>query len=225
MAKILFTAFLADARGKVAGTVFSKNKSGAYARTKVTPANPRSPRQSAVRAALSSLSSGWRALTQDQRDQWVAATADYSSTNQFGNAFKMSGANLFIALNANLTTVGETAIDSPVAPSGSLTIPITMAHAGLISDVTLAMAVPADYKAVIRATPPVSVGRKFVSNLYRVIQIIPSGGPLTTNVTLKYNAAFGLPPVGQRVGFQVYLVNTKSGQKSTPFDISVIATI
>jgi hypothetical protein len=49
MAKINFGQTVNDARGKLGGTVFSKNKSGAYTRRKVTPANPRTVAQSRVR--------------------------------------------------------------------------------------------------------------------------------------------------------------------------------
>ena len=40
MAKILTTAIVADIRNKLNGSVFSKNRYGAYVRTKVTPVNP-----------------------------------------------------------------------------------------------------------------------------------------------------------------------------------------
>ena len=40
MAKIKMTAIVADMRNKLNGSVFSRNRGGAYIRTKVTPINP-----------------------------------------------------------------------------------------------------------------------------------------------------------------------------------------
>lgn len=57
-----------DGRGKIGGHVASKNRSGAYARIKVTPVNPQTTFQQVARNLLTSLSQGWRALTQAQHD-------------------------------------------------------------------------------------------------------------------------------------------------------------
>ena len=38
--KIKFGSEVVDGRGKIGGHVYSKNKGGAYKRTKVTPSNP-----------------------------------------------------------------------------------------------------------------------------------------------------------------------------------------
>ena len=53
MAKILMTAIVADIRNKLNGSVFSKNRYGAYVRTKVTPVNPQSTAQQNTRNNLS----------------------------------------------------------------------------------------------------------------------------------------------------------------------------
>lgn len=45
MAKIKFGMMMTDARGKLGGQVFSKNRSGSYVRTKVTPVNPQTTTQ------------------------------------------------------------------------------------------------------------------------------------------------------------------------------------
>ncbi len=66
MAKIKMTAIVADIRNKLNGTVFAKNRGGAYMRTKVTPVNRQTSDQSTVRNRLGSFAQGFRGLTQDQ---------------------------------------------------------------------------------------------------------------------------------------------------------------
>jgi len=59
MAKIQFSAVVGDARGKVGGNVFTKGRSGAVLRTKVSPVQPRSSFQRAVRSGFTAESKAW----------------------------------------------------------------------------------------------------------------------------------------------------------------------
>ena len=77
MAKIKFGMMMTDARGKLGGQVFSKNRSGAYVRTKVTPVNPRTAAQPLSRSILGTLSASWSGLTEVQRRSWNAAVDDW----------------------------------------------------------------------------------------------------------------------------------------------------
>ena len=88
MARIKFGMMMTDARGKLGGQVFSKNRSGAYVRTKVTPSNPRSMAQMSSRSILGSLSVMWNSLTLEKVSAWNAATADWQKTDIFGDLKK-----------------------------------------------------------------------------------------------------------------------------------------
>jgi len=48
MAIIKFSAIVSDARGKIGGNVFSRNKGGSYIRSYVKPINPSTPKQTQV---------------------------------------------------------------------------------------------------------------------------------------------------------------------------------
>ena len=61
--KIKWGAMVVDGSGKLGGHVASKNRGGSYFRTKVTPTNPNSTSQAAVRSRLTALSQAFRALT------------------------------------------------------------------------------------------------------------------------------------------------------------------
>src|SRR5690349_5692866 len=86
-AKILMSGIgIVDVRGKIQGTVMSKGKSGAIARVKVTPVNPRTVFQQTARALFSFFSQNFRALTANQVTAWNQAAANgFEARNIFGN--------------------------------------------------------------------------------------------------------------------------------------------
>lgn len=224
MAKILFTAFLADMRGKVNGTVFSKNRGGAYARTKVTPSNPQTSFQSAVRQRLSSFSAGFRGLTASQILAWNVAVHDYIGTNIFGNSVTPTGLQLYVKLNANLQMVGGTPITTPPLPVAITPIDCDI---NTLSDVALTLAlseITADEYYSIEASAPVSPGRFFLKNEYRVINaVVGTGAPIAaSNQFAAYSAKFGAPVSGLRVGFRIKVINSITGQAGIPINFQGI---
>lgn len=214
MAKIKFTAFMADARGKVNGTVFSKNRAGAYTRTKVTPSNPQTPYQTIVRQRLASYASGFRSLTASQIAAWNAAVDDFLSTNVFGDTVRKTGLQLYIGLNSILELIGGTPLTSPPAPVGIS--PTTLAINTLTNAAaTLNLgAIPTTQYYIIEATAPVSPGRNFLKNQYRgIATLVGTGAAITAHsVFTAYSAKFGAPVTGQRVGFRIKVADSVTGQ-------------
>jgi hypothetical protein len=99
---------MVDGRGKLNGTVLSKNRYGNYARVKVTPVNPKTTDQQNRRGAFGNLAQLWPTLTEAQRQSWLeAASTGFPGHNIFGNPFDRQGNALFIGLNSNLFTIGE----------------------------------------------------------------------------------------------------------------------
>ena len=111
-----FGAIVTDGRGKIGGHVASKNRGGAYLRTKVTPVNGQTTAQTSIRNRFTNLSQGWRGLTADERNAWNAAVADYARTDIFGDLHQPTGFNLYQRLNNNLVTIGEASISTPPLP-------------------------------------------------------------------------------------------------------------
>ena len=218
MAKILFTAFLADMRGKVNGTVFSKNRGGAYARTKVTPTNPKTTAQNAVRSVLTGFSQGWRALSAAGRAAWNAATGSFPRTNVFGNPKSLSGHQLYVSLNSQLDAANAAAITLPPVPTGAPAIAsATGAAAAGAGTATLTFSpgpVPAATAMIIEMTEQVSPGKSNLNNLYRQVQVVAAAGTSPANVASAYTAKFGSLVAGQKIGFRVRNVNTNTGEVS-----------
>lgn len=218
--KIKFGSIVTDGRGKIGGHVASKNRGGAYLRTKVTPVNPQSALQTAVRALLTVLSQGWRALTATQRAAWNAAVENFKTTNIFGDIKSPSGINLYVRLNANINTGGGATISSPPSLTSSPTditlAPAAAAGAATFSVVFGASPVPANTAYVIEATPQISQGKSFVKNLFRVVQVFPAADATPTSIHAAYIAMFGALVAGTKIVVRGYSVDLLTGVRSQP---------
>lgn len=224
--KIKFGAIITDGRGKIGGHVASKNRSGAYMRTKVTPTNPNTTAQSQARSLLASLSQGWRTLTTAQRLAWNGAVSDWSKTDIFGDIKNPTGLNLFIKLNANLLGVGLVAINTPPA---KLEVPTAVVDSGTYNATTGLMVITfldesADaVRALVRATPKLSQGVSFVKSELRVIGSVPVVSD-TVILTGNYSAKYGSVPAGSNVYASVQFI-LSNGQKTVEQKVKLVVVV
>lgn len=227
MAKIKFGMMMTDARGKLGGQVFSKNRSGAYVRTKVTPVNPRTSFQQNNRLLLGSLSAGWSALNEIFRNQWNSAVESWQKTNVFGDLSKPSGKNLFTGLNKVRSAMypdlsimqsppekvefSPIQIESVVYSINQSRLTVNFSEGSVFTN-----------QVQLRATPPLSNGTSYVKNLLRVIGSAKTVDDVTLTVAGEYAARFGHPIVGQPFYIEVSQV-AENGQLSAPIVQRVIA--
>lgn len=127
MATVKYSPLVADVRGSAADVTFAAWKGRGYIRRKVTPSNPQSVAQTAVREAMGRLAALWRSLTA------VVKTAQ----NTYATSYRMSGWNWFCQQNrvleetylAGKLTPPNTEIDPPatfgLADSGGGTCAVT----------------------------------------------------------------------------------------------------
>jgi hypothetical protein len=215
MAKIKFGMMMTDARGKLGGQVFSKNRGGAFVRTKSTPTNPQTTFQMSVRGIFSAISTKWSTLTEAQRLSYNGFVADYATTDIFGDLRNPSGKNLFQKLNQNLENSEQAQNVVCVAPSA---VPFAgLASAALDiagSDITINLTGNAvGSKILLLATPSLTQGTTFVKNKLRVIGVYPGGDGNTLQAYDNYIAKYGIPAAGANIYFAVRVVNA-NGQAS-----------
>lgn len=215
MAKIKFGMMMTDARGKLGGQVFSKNRAGAYVRTKVTPANPRTSTQMLSRSILGLLSASWSGLTEAQRRAWNNAVNDWQKTDVFGDSRKPTGKNLFTGLNKELLQSGQSQLNLPpekeIMPELDELTPVVEISA---TEVVLGVGnVPVGFVLQVSATPSMTAGTSFIDDKLRVIGYQPAGAIDSTSVYSDYVDKFGTPTVGANIHFAVKLVAT-TGQTS-----------
>ena len=210
MAKIKWGMIVTDGRGKLGGQVFSKNRSGAYIRTKVTPSNPRTADQMAGRGILGSLSASWSGLTDEQRRAWNNAVEDWQKTDIFGDSRKPTGKNLFTGINKEIEQSGGTRILTPPVkvvmpelPALEPTIKLDTEEFGLgITNV------PAGFTLQVSATAQLSKGTTFVKDKLRVIGYVPAGAVDANDLFGYYVDKFGTPTAGANIHVAVKLVST-----------------
>ena len=221
MAKIKFGMMMTDARGKLGGQVFSKNRSGAYVRTKVTPVNPRTDLQQSNRSLLGSLSSAWSNLTETQRSAWNSAVDNWQKTNVFGDLQKPPGKNLFTSLNKNRAYWFNHALMT-LPPSKAEFIPlgnvsITMVAGGIALSVEGEALVGKTLG--IRSTGKLSAGTTFVKNKLRNLGtvVIAAEG---NQVLPIFSAVHGAVVPDSKYAWEVFLLD-ENGQLGVPVLIFV----
>ena len=218
MAKIVFSAVVGDARKKIGGIVFTKGRSGAVVRRKVSPVQPRSSNQRNVRASFTSLSKLWSAVTMTDilRAAWNALAANYPQKDKFGASHTLTGLQMFQKLNRVLETMGAPPITTPPASlsagyPGAVTV--TATAPGTLTFVC-ANTIPASENIMIFAGAQVSPGRLAVGNRYRFIDNLPQAA--SYDIGVKYVAKFGNLIATKKVPILVVNANTTTGAKGTP---------
>lgn len=201
MAKIKFGMMMTDARGKLGGQVFSKNRSGAYIRTKVTPSNPQSARQSAIRSLFAAISAAWSILTAAQRAGWNGAVASWATTDVFGDLKNPSGKNLHQRLNQNLGNTEQTLIEDVPAKIDLPTDQITAVDIAVgAATLTLTGAYDTAGTAVqVFGTTQLSQGTSFVKDKLRQIYTADAAAVTPADAYTAYVAKFGAPVAGDNV--------------------------
>jgi len=224
--KMKFGAIVVAGSGKIGGHVASKNRGGAYLRTKVTPSNPNTPAQASARALLSSLATAWSELTEAQRLGWNAAVKDFATTDIFGDIKNPSGINLHIKLNANLVNAGLAQIVNAPAkvevPFSPIATAMFSASLGGDAQVAFSDAALNAVKVLVSATPKVSAGTTFVKNLYRNIGSFTVADEFI-DYRDAYIAKYGNLAVGDKIYLSVEPV-MPNGQKGTAQTVAVIVT-
>ncbi len=221
MSLIKWGMFVVDGRGKVGGHVLTKTRNGATVRTKVTPANPQTAYQGAVRGIFGQISQGWRMLTEAQRDAWNAAVGNYQRTNVFGDNYLPTGKSLFQILNTNLQNVGEALIDEPPTPVSLSFIELDSSTIDISDELfsivyTASGGTPTDEYLVLEATPPMSMGRYNFSGSYRKFtSFLVSSPASSTAIWDAYVSKFGTPVLGQKISVRMKVVSSRTGQAGT----------
>lgn len=216
--KIKWGALVVDGRNKIGGQVASKNRAGAYMRNKVTPVNPSSSSQVTVRSRLSSISSSWRSLSDNQRTAWNNAVSDYKKTDIFGDIQNPSGFNLYQRLNNVLLNIGAAMITTPLSPLSVgvfTTVGVSVdSDTGVVTATVTPATLPVGVRVIVRATAGQSLGKSFIKSEYRQIAVISSitGGTIT--LTSAFLAKFGSPAANMKYFFQFVHADSTTGQVS-----------
>jgi hypothetical protein len=168
MARVLLGPLVSDARGKEGGLVFSRNAAGAYTRAKVSPKQPRSPLQLAIRNAASTCAVYWRdTATPTIRAAWETYAKTCLLTDCFGKRGPRSGMAVFLRTNVPRLYLGRAMITAAPLLTGEATIPSLTLAATVALGVQITAISPTlasgDIMWVLKSRSPMSQARNYYS--------------------------------------------------------------
>lgn len=217
MATISFGGGVSEIRGSVNGNTFSRNANGAIMRNRTTPINGRTTRQVSVRGALASIASGWRGLTEVQRQSWIDGAPNYPYTNRLGQPSQYTGQQLYMKLNQSLGQVGA-------GPIVTCPLPVGLENSNLDSvvfddsptfDFTWAGSLGATNSLQVFCSGPVSNGvMRINSTSLKLVGTYPADDSATgINIMPEYETLFGEPVAGTKVFVRIEIVSLLTGQR------------
>jgi len=227
--KIRFGALVTDGYGSVGGQTVSKNHYGRFLRGKVSPALVQNAYTAVRRNEFLRLSQNWKALTQDNRDLWNAATESYTFTDSMGVEYHPTGKNLYVSLNLNLFTISESETDSPpakVLPTEDLTFTYkALTSAGAVEVTFEGMPVDTDCKMVIFGSDSISPGINYTSTVLRLVGVYVVSGGTDYDIATEYIAKFGNPTIAKKVFILAKQIHKTSGSSGVIYKLGeVVAT-
>lgn len=224
-----------DVRGSLNGTVFSRNKGGAYTRSKVSPVQPISDANTNSKQAFKEVSQMWsQLLTDEERASWIAFAALHPFVNVFGDSIVLSGIAFFQAANKRLVQIGFPAVaeapaDWDVIPPGAIAPVLSSDGAGNVSlliNPTTAPDVATDI-AYLFATQKIGNGAQPQRNQYRLINTFDGDSPDDTfDWGPLFKARFDdyVPQNGDKIGILYAYFDSLNGAISVASGTTVVAT-
>ena len=191
--------------GKRGLNVSQNGQFGQISRTLAIPANPRSAAQMSVRDNLSRVAAKWRALTETQRAEWMAAASAVKSNSRLGQNGALSGFQLFTKINCTLSQFGQTAVETPpIRPQFPDLAPQGLVITNTAGVVALKLTCPGNpgENTIVRGSKPVSQGIEVCKD-FRILGTCPAAVAGLADITDLYTARYGVPKVGTKVYVQV----------------------
>jgi hypothetical protein len=203
MAKFQPGPIVNEIRGSTGGLTFFRNRGGQVVRTRVTPTNPSSAAQVAIRARLKSATQAWSGTaTATQRAGWNELADRWNKKNSLGAHKHMNGFSLFTSSNIlRLICTGSLGASVPTNLYTPTLIRVTIAPHVSTTSLTFQRAVPAGTGSgywLVEVGAPLTPGHGSPTNTWLQIAVQSLGTNPTANVWATYVARFGSPTIGQK---------------------------
>jgi len=211
------------ASGSVGGQTFSRNRYGAYVRTRAIPVNPNTVPQQNARSRLSTYSANWQTLTASQKISWNAWALQNPIINTLGASQTLTGQAAYVGVNTRLAQATDTAIDVPPltpAPTSLVTLTGTwdIGLGNFQIDFT-ATPLAADDRLWCQAAVVFSPGITYVKHLLRVVSITAKAQATALDLQVPIEAVFGSLQVGQTVHIWAAVFDSATGLLSVPLSV------
>lgn len=213
-----FGLIVTDGYGKLGGQVFTKNRFGNMIKTKVTPINHQTARQSFVRNNHRTVALAWSSLSESERREWIKESENYPIKDGFGDVHYLSGFGLFTKFNMVRLNLGESLLNiPPVLFSFPIWELIDIKVFSLNPSIWLFVtpSIPAGFKIVVSASKVLSAGQSYSYGKFKFISYLNDGQTFPVNILEDWQSIFSdsfIP--GKCIFFKISLVNLSSGRVS-----------
>jgi len=210
MARISFTAEIAELVGKLAGSVFQYSYGGFQVHTRVIPSNPQTDRQQLRRGWLGWIAANWRLLTPTEQGTFITAAGTIPE------AFR-----LFVGSNINLYLIDEPTVTTYVSTTQPDPMPMDIDDLSPGNfDIIAASAldtVPAGMKLLIFATAEKVLPKRFTNpSEYSPIVYFDEGTDMSapTSILTEWQALYGVLSGTNRICINAVLIDKSNGNRS-----------
>lgn len=218
--KLKFGAIITEGVGKLGGHDFINSRYGPNLRTRSLRTSKVSQPESFRKGILRKVSTGWRELTQVQRDAWNNWADSIDWNNSFYGTIKLSGEQLFCKINALYYNWSGIAWSNPPAFSNTVQsqfTSVTVYGSGGPLILYWENWVPVNSWLYIWATPPLSQGVTTKPKFFKYIGRVQTLDPTPVDFYDRYIAVFGsVGEPGSKILFKSYVFNVVSGYQLIP---------
>ena len=230
MGIIKFGGGVSAISGKVGGTVYARNRAGAYARNWAKPTNTPTAKQSANRLAFGNVSKDWAALTPVQQEGWNTLASTVSRFNRLGDAYTPTGRQILLESANNLRVIGQTPlVDAPFSflqPTidGTPVLLMTETAGDLTTARVNGLAAQSGINYVLEATKPFAAMKNNFTTDYRQIKMAATSTFI--GFTADYTTAYGLAiPAGLQIAVRLRYIDTQNGMSSPRIVLTTVVTV
>jgi len=219
MALVNLGSIAVEARNKIGDTVYSRNRGGAYIRNKGVLDDPETSYQIAQRDRFTTVSQGWNALTNAQRNTWFQRAPLFPYTDIFGNSRIYSASVLYQKLNTNLLIAEQSMITTAPTPIG---LPRFRTEPPVLNteDYGWAFGIGPLFgftgtSQVWWLSEPLTMGTYYFKNRLRIFDVTQQTvGPTLSDFYAAYVARWSDPGFNWRIACACHLINNTTGEAS-----------
>lgn len=221
MAIIIPGAMVSQASGRIGGTIFSRNRGGAYCRNGSIPTTVTTPAAQLIKAITAAQSQAWAGLDEVVREQWREFATQNPVINRLGQSRTLSGHQAFVQTNARLVYGGFDALESPVLGAAPAPfIPGAVTFTPGTSTLTVAYTptpAPAGVAVQVFAYLANSTGVAYVKNRLALVATTAAAAATPAAIWADVEDRFGTPQAGQTLHLGLRALDSLSGAVSGIF--------
>jgi len=135
MAKVISPLHSERAGGSVGGCTYSRARGLDTVKARPSPTQPRSARQLAIRAILSTCSRAWANLSAPNREAWDDFAALDPQSDWTGRTYYLTGYTEFVRFTTLLLDMGLAQVDTPPAIAAPPSVVLFAAANGVLQSV------------------------------------------------------------------------------------------